>query len=220
MLTTPPERLPAPGKITIVAGTLLSALCWYFGHGLTGDYWYLAWVAPMPVLLLSFSTTERVGFWLAFTAYLLGRLSVLPWLAAVMPIAPAVLIVLALSFVFAGIVRRTRNVMLGAGTWYVLFAYPVFCTAFEYLLLVFSPDGTATSLAYSQANVGPLIQVASLTGLLGITFLVSLVPSAVAVGWFMGQRRKAGALYVLAVTALLLGGTWRYGTLRKLVRAG
>ncbi|GAB3755558.1 nitrilase-related carbon-nitrogen hydrolase [Spirosoma pomorum] len=81
-------------------------------------------------------------------------------------------------------------------------------TALEFVIQLSSPDGTASSLAYTQANVLPISQMASVTGSLGITFLVSLFPALCAYGWLVYQQRKkwltqavgfAGLLYALAV---------------------
>lgn len=71
-----------------------------------------------------------------------------------------------------------------------MFAFPALWTSFEYLMFVFSRDGTAGSIAYSQSDVLPVIQIASLTGLPGITFLVTLLPSAFAVGWYYRQQKQ------------------------------
>lgn len=70
--------------------------------------------------------------------------------------------------------------------------FPAAWTSYEFLLSSASPHGTFGSLAYSQIDVLPLIQIASITGALGITFLLLLVPSALAFGWhFRGYRRRA-----------------------------
>ncbi len=65
-------------KIQYVYAVLLvtaSGLAWYFGNSLTGTYWYLVWLAPTPLLCLTYYRFPRTSFWLAFAACLLGRLS-------------------------------------------------------------------------------------------------------------------------------------------------
>ncbi len=193
---------------------ILSGGCWYFGNGLTGDYWYLVWMAPIPLLLIALTTTYRVSYWVAFGAFLVGRLSWFSYLQTVTNTGLAWLILLGLTLVFVRFITETRRVVLSSGRWYTAFAYPVFVTAFEYGLFCFSHDGTATSLASSQANVVPLIQVASVAGLLGITFIISFVPSAVAVGWWLYRRKRAGLAYLSGSVLLLLGSTLLYGVSR------
>jgi len=41
-------------KIVISASIILSGLCWYFSNGLNGDFWYLLWLSPIPVLFFLF----------------------------------------------------------------------------------------------------------------------------------------------------------------------
>ncbi len=72
------------------------------------------------------------------------------------------------------------------------------------------PDGTATSLAYTQANVVPLIQIASLTGSLGITFLVSFFPALIALGWWAYQRNRRWIPYLMSTAFLVYGLTFFY----------
>ena len=193
-------------------GSILgSGLCWYFGNGLTGDYWFLVWIAPIPVLFIAVYHTYQISYWAAFGAYLLGRLSWFSYLQTVTTTGLAILIVLGLTLAFVCIVTETRRVVLSSSAWYTAFAYPAFFTAFEYLLFNFSHDGTATSLAYSQANVLPLVQIASVAGLLGITFLVSLLPAAVAVGWRMYRCNSAGLAYLAASVIVLTVSAFMYG---------
>lgn len=89
-----------------------------------------------------------------------------------------------------------------------LFVFPAFCTAYEFLYSRAQPNGTMFNLAYSQINVLPLIQIASITGMWGITFVITLIPSAVAVAW---ARRAPSALVLAGCMAILVAG---YGSIR------
>ena len=40
-------------KLQILTGIFFSGLCWYFSNGLTRYYWYLLWIAPIPILYIS-----------------------------------------------------------------------------------------------------------------------------------------------------------------------
>ena len=98
-------------------------------------------------------------------------------------------------------------------SWYAVFSFPVFFTAFEWLLINFSGDGTAASIAYSQSNFLPLIQIASITGILGITFMATFIPSVVALGWhFRGKKSKILPLMVTA--SFIIGTVFIYGFTR------
>ena len=44
---------------------------------------------------------------------------------------------------------------------------PLTWTVVEFVFSLVSPDGAFSSLAYTQADVGPIVQLASVTGVLG-----------------------------------------------------
>src|SRR5258706_3465881 len=181
---------PFPQIILVLAGIIFSGLCWYFTNGLNGDFWYLLWLAPIPVLIISFKATWKMTFIISFIAYLIGRLSWFSYLITVATLVPAIIFTLVLPLIFALIMIITRRTVIKSRSWYSGFAFPVFFTTFEFLLIKFSPDGTAGRIAYSQSNFLPVIQIASVTGILGITFLVTFIPSAIAVGWYYCEEKN------------------------------
>ena len=189
---------------------LVSGAAWYFGNGLTGKYWYLVWLAPIPLLIHSYEHSQRTSFWLVFAACLLGRLSWWAYLQTVLSTAPALLLTLALAYVFARILIWSTTITYDLNAWYGVFAYPALMTSFEFLVLTFSPDGTATSLAYTQADVVPLIQIASVTGSLGITFLVSLFPALIGLGWWAYQQNRRWVPYLLSTALAVYGLSFAY----------
>jgi apolipoprotein N-acyltransferase len=181
---------PKMKMVLAIAGILFSGLCWYFSNGLRGDFWYLLWIAPIPVLLISLNTKPRVAFFISFTAYLIGQLSWFGYLIMVATLVPAIIFTIIFPLIFAGIIVLSRRTILKTKAWYAVFAFPVFFTAFEWLLIKFSPDGTAASIAYSQSDFLPLVQLASVSGILGITFMVTLIPSALALCWHFRKERS------------------------------
>lgn len=94
-----------------------------------------------------------------------------------------------------------------------MFAFPVFWTAFECLLLQFSADGSAGSITYSQSDLLPLIQIASVTGILGISFMITFIPSAIAVGWYH-RRDKQLLKYISVVAVVIIAAVFLFGTIR------
>jgi apolipoprotein N-acyltransferase len=104
---------------------------------------------------------------------------------------------------WSAVARRARPMI-------AVVAYPALVVAAEYLVSLLSPHGTFGSVAYSQADVLAVIQIASLTGLWGISFIVSLLPAALATAWH--RRRERGVVTVgLALGALPLGLTLGFG---------
>jgi apolipoprotein N-acyltransferase len=81
------------------------------------------------------------------------------------------------------------------------------------VVAMFSRHGTAGSLAYSQMDALPVIQVASIAGTSGIVFLVSLFASTVAVSWYhRGSLRRFRAGYSIA--AALMAAALAFGFTR------
>jgi apolipoprotein N-acyltransferase len=190
-------------KLWIAAGILLSGLGWYFSNGLTGDFWYVLWLTPVPVLILALKVRPGAAFLIAFLANVIGRLSWFSYLARVMTVVPAIMYTIALPLMFALIVLLTRWVVLRINAWYGIFVFPVFITLYEFAMMSFSPDGTATSLAYTQLNCLPIIQVAAITGILGVTFMVTFIPSVIALSWhYSGQKTKQLRTVTIAGSSL------------------
>ncbi|GAC1347952.1 MAG: apolipoprotein N-acyltransferase [Ktedonobacteraceae bacterium] len=87
--------------------------------------------------------------------------------------------------------------------------FPVTFTMFEYLSS-FSPNGTITSIANTQYGDLPLMQVVSVTGIWGITFLLTWFVAVVNWAWERGftwpRVRGGGLLYASVLAVVLLGG--------------
>ncbi len=197
-------------KMIVPVAIIVSGLCWYFSNGLNGNFWYLLWFAPIPVLLVSFNATAKTTFFVSFLSYLIGRLSWFTYLVTVATLLPAIIFTIILPLIFAFIMIITRRAVIKTNSWYAIFAFPVFFTVFEFLLVKLSPDGTAASIAYSQSDFLPLIQIASVAGILGITFMVTFIPSALAIGsHYRTEKNQLQPLivvsFVLVATVLIFG---------------
>jgi apolipoprotein N-acyltransferase len=194
-----------------VAAALTSALAFYFSTGFH-TLWPLAWLAPLPILMVALGEDKaRPAAAVAFLAYFLGSLNLLTYLLRMAPAGAVAVFLAGPALVFVLSVLVARRVARRTRHWAAVFAFPAAWTSYEFLLSSVSPHGTFGSLAYSQTDVLPLIQIASITGALGITFLVLLVPSALAFGWyFRGDRRRAVlALGVpLGLLIVALGFGW------------
>jgi apolipoprotein N-acyltransferase len=188
----------------------LSASAYYVSIGLAG-FWPAAWIAPIPVLLVAFRSSWRKAALAAFAAYFFGGLSLFVFLT-IMPVGLKVATLATIALVFAGVVLIARFAVRRLPGWAAAFAFPAAWTSYEFLLSLVSPHGTALSLAYSQTDVLPLLQIASVTGLWGVTFIVTLVPSAIAVAW---SRRRVAALAPAVVIACVVLG---YGIIRLQTR--
>ncbi|AYF75103.1 nitrilase [Nocardia yunnanensis] len=166
----------------MVAATSVSALLWLFGTGLHPRPG-LAALAPLPVLLLAPRVSARTTFAAAFGSWFLGALPYLRYFLHTVEQPPlsAFGLVLGTATIYAGLLLLTRFLVRHGRFAAAILALPAGWVLMEYLISRAGPFGAWWSLAYTQSAVLPVIQVAALTGWLGVSFLVLLVPAALAV---------------------------------------
>ena len=192
----------------------LSAGAWFFGTGLH-PWWFLTWLAPLPVLLTARRLRAWPAFGVAFCAFALGGLNMWSYLRQVTPLSVTLLAVFGPAVLFAWFVLVHRSLVLRGRLLRAAFSLPILWTAFEFLNESNSPHSTWGNLAYSQMDCLPILQIASVTGIWAISFLVLLLPSAVAAGLAPSaqSRRRTPAVTVTVVYAAVLGfGFWRLHT--------
>jgi apolipoprotein N-acyltransferase len=171
-----------------------------------------AWIAP--ILLLRFIEKRRpvVGLPLGFLAFTVA--SAVAW-RGLIP-APGALYYAIIGtygvvyFLPFATHRLVTPVFHGFGRTLV---FPSAWVALEYVFQAFvTPYGSWFSLAYTQ-QPGSLLQIASLTGTAGVSFLITWFAAVVVWVWSAGFERRslrvAGAVYGGTLAAVLLFGTVR-----------
>jgi apolipoprotein N-acyltransferase len=208
------------GLGTGAASASLSAALLWFGTGLH-PLWPLMWLAPLPVLIRSLNSAGPATAFVAFFAWLIGSLNLWDYYHHVLhaPSGVVAIIVVVPALVFMLVAVLFRTLARRGACWSALLALPASWVAFEYLLSVTSPHGTAGSLAYSQLNFLPFLQLASLTGPSGMSFLLLLFPAAVALMLHLRGRALRQALHIGALSAALLVAALAFGTLRLTLAA-
>jgi apolipoprotein N-acyltransferase len=221
---------PAMVRVPVlIAGGVLGALAYP-----TANWWPLAWVWLVPALAWALVLPPRAAFreaWLegaVFFVVLLRWLdhtfrhySAIPWPLTWAPIA----LLAAYCALYVGLAGAWVAWMrLRLGPAWALATVPPLWVAGEWLrgwLMGGFPWGLA---GYSQHGVLPVIQIAELTGVYGVSFLLVAVNSALAAMLGLGGRRAlpglvgAGALVLgtLAFGWTALGGTPAPGTLVRI----
>ena len=199
-------------RAVTAACVLASALTYAVSTGAV-NLWPLAWVAPLPILWLALRVTGRQAAIAAFVAYALGWIGNLPVFLAVVPLPIVVAMSLAAAAAVAAIVALARAVALRLDLRLYALAFALFWTAWEALVLM--PIGAAAEIGFSQADVLPLIQIASLTGVVGVSFVMTFAPAAVAT--LLALRERGRAWRGSAVGSLaLVGGVLVFGAVRLL----
>jgi apolipoprotein N-acyltransferase len=198
-----------------VLAAVASGLLMFFSLGLAGTLapgvgvlWAVALLAPVPVLWFAFRAEHGwAAFLVALAAYAGGSCNLIAVYAGVLPPVILVLAILAPAVGFAVAVVAARLVMKRVTPISAVIAFAFLWTGFDYLLSL-GPNGAASSPAYAQIGLPWMIQIASVVGLWGITFVVAFVAAAAAM--FAVTRQREFAVLAVGVLALNLGyGAWR-----------
>lgn len=187
---------------------LLSAVGFYFSLGL-GDQWWLAWLAPVPILWLAFGDTKGWQvFFASWAAMALGESSVLQAYSGLLPAPVLILSIGASALMFAASVTGARRVQRALGSVAAMFAFATLWTAFDFLASFNDGGGSVGTPAAAEVGMPVLVQTASLVGFLGITFILGIVPAGIAASLRTRDPRPVGiAVAILAVNAAY--GYWR-----------
>lgn len=210
-----PFRDKSPRLLAILAIVSTAAL-FLAGNGMN-PLWPFMWVAPIPVLLLAAETTSwRIAAVAAALSMFLGSLTMLYYLHFVLhlPVTAWLIPFSIASLLFATGVLLFRALLHRGAVFSALIALPAFWTVCEYLASFAPANGTAGSLAYTQQGFLPVLQIASLTGPWGITFLLLLFPSAIASGLYLRRRRHSQAVPVTASAMGILAAALLFGAIR------
>jgi len=183
-----------------------------FGHGV------VAWVALAPLLVALAGTSGWRAARLGYVTGAVSSIGLLYWTALVviqyggltLPVGILVMVALCLAFsvfhaLFGWAAARLVVAFGPAG----LLGVPFLWTGLEYARTHTFFSFPWTLLGYSQQAALPFAQVASITAVYGVSFLVCSVSALLAYGAVASRvtaRRAA-----LASVALLVGGAWGWG---------
>lgn len=165
-----------------------------------------AWIAPIFALRF-YRQSEKPGLdflllWLATAIPLIvswngatffPRIGEIGFFLAVAPIT-----------LIAVVLDRYYHVRFPNSAW-MLFIFPIAATALDFFQASGSPFGTFGAAAYSQRGFLPIMQIASITGIWGITFVMSLFASVVNHFWEGNASPLSWTLTGLLVLTLGLG---------------
>lgn len=192
-----------------------TALLVWFGTG-PFPMWPLLWFAPLPILLFA----PRASWWAAgltaFVAWTAGDLNLWHYFTVALhgPFVVRVEIATAPALVIALAVLLYRALLRRGAYWSALLAFPAAWVSFEYIFNLTSPHGTAISLAYSQLNFLPVLQLASITGPWGISFLVLSFSSAIAIGIHLRTTAPKQAVRIVGATLGAVALVLAFGAVR------
>ena len=201
-------------RFLAVVGT--SAVLVWFGNGLT-PWWPLIWFAPFPVLLYSLRSSWKLTACAGFLAWLFGSVNMVPLFQAQdMPFLNWLANFGSLALLFAAGALLFRALVLRGAVWSGTAALPALWVSVDWLRYWLTPHGTSADLAYTQLRFLPFLQLASLTGPWGMTFLLLWVPAGAAAFLFLHRREWHRARQVAWLVSGVLLAVLAFGAVRLL----
>ncbi len=207
--------LNRPRLAAATAATLATAGLFYVGNGLE-PWWPLMWFAPVPVMVLAL----RVRWWMAalasFLALVLSGLNMWRYLVSGfhLPIPAWFAIYSIVGVTFSLGILLFRLLVLRGFVWTGLLAVPSVFVTLEFLRNVVTPHGSAGSLAYSQLKFLPFVQLASVTGPWGMTFVLLWFASALAAGLHFMRTSSRRAFQIIGTAVALTAVVLVFGAIR------
>jgi len=192
---------------------LASGVCLFFGTGLH-SVWWLMWIAPIPVLVAAARLTRGWTLATAFVAWAVGGLNMWKYLHVALEI-PLILVIVFISgpaLVFAVVVLVYRR-FLRVSAWRAALIFPTLWVTYEFVSSRLSPHSTWGNIGYSQMNFLAVLQIASVTGIWGISFCLMLFAATVSV-LLSGGRVRGTRVWLAIVTCIWFAmviafGGWR-----------
>jgi apolipoprotein N-acyltransferase len=194
----------------VLAAVMLTAGAYWVSFGLH-PVWWLVWFAPLPVLLLASRLKAWQALAISLAARALGGLNLWNYMLhdIQIPLGIELASILVPSAFFSLAVLFYRFWLRKSAPWLAMLALPVALVAGEYLFSLW--QGTFGNTAYTQLRNLPILQLASLSGLWGISFTVYLFSAGL--GAIASTPRKRRARMAVALAAYY-AGVLAYGAIR------
>jgi apolipoprotein N-acyltransferase len=194
----------------ILGAVVLTAGAYFVSSGLH-RVWWLVWLAPLPVLLVAPGLRAWQAFAAGLAARALGALAFWHYVRQVVqfPLGLSLVTILVPAGLFALAVVFYRGLLRNGNPWLAMLAFPLGLVAAEYLFSL--SQGTFLNTGYTQLQDLPILQLAAVTGLWGITFSVALLPAGLAALVSSRARLRSRIAFALAVFYVCL---FSWGELR------
>lgn len=216
------QKVHAPAAVAPVAGfNLLFLLALSLLSGaLIGaamptilDWGWLGWFGIAPLLVaLSMQPLQR-HFVIALPFGIVWSVMAHLWYPAMFGPAGGIALIVAVGCFYAGVIQAGTALQERLPEWLKALGVPVVWSALEFLRFIapVTGDWWIELLAKSQWRFPPALQVLTVTGFPGLSFLVMLVNSAIAslivAAWKQRRMHAPAVMALAAAAAILIWGT-------------
>ncbi len=201
------------GRLSLWVVVVALASVGYYASTGFDTIWFAIWVAPLPLLLYSYYRGVRSVLLAALVVTFLGWASLFEYVGTSMPLIWVIGLSAIRVVAYCLIFLINRFLVLQLRNWLGIFVFPCLVVLYEFAFQSWSGFGTTGSLAYTQLSNMPIAQLASLTGNLGVTFIIALLPAAVANAWYLRHREKQAGLSMV-VMLLVVIAAMTFGIIR------
>ena len=195
------------------ATIILSSVAYYFSTGIY-NCWFLTWFGPIPLFVYALERPVLPAIFASMISYFIGfSSSIVAYSTTIISLSIFIYGAIINAAVFTILLLLFRYLALRKQHWIWSFIFASGWTAFEFLTSQYSLGGSFDSIAYTQILNLPIAQIASITGIWGITFLLFNVPACIALAWHYRKRSRlclqTVTLPVIIVIMTILLGLYR-----------
>jgi apolipoprotein N-acyltransferase len=184
------------------------------------NLWPLAWFFLVPLLLCIREKNGKDAFFLGAFAGVIAYLGLIYWVVVAvhrygnipLPLAIPVLLLLVIYLsLFWGAFTFFASYAQEKGGWLVLAAFPALWVGLEYLRNFLLSGFPWALVGYSQYLNTTFVQIADITGVYGVSFLLILVNTLFFLWIVSWSKKKRGPIVGTIFTMALLALTFTYG---------
>ena len=176
-----------------------------------------SWLAPVFLILFYRSKNTLAGVFISTAVFITAGLIAF-WNVMPLPIAFRIALLIGYNFLFCipffADYLLSKKIIGFANT----LVLPISAVIIEYLLTTFSPYGTSGSVANTQTQNLPVLQLASVTGIYGITFFMywfySVTVLFIQDGFSVDKHKKGFAVFLATVLLVFTFGSFRLAFFR------
>lgn len=187
------------------------------------NLWPAAWFFLVPLLVCIRGKSGKEAFFLGAFAGVIAYLGLIYWVVVavhrygniLLPLAIPILLLLVMYLsLYWGAFTFLASYAQEKGGWIVLLAFPALWVGLEYLRSFLLSGFPWALVGYSQYLNTPLVQIADITGVYGVSFLVILINTLFFLWIVRWKGRKGlplqGTIFTFVLLALAVAyGYWR-----------
>ena len=212
------------GRLALGLAALAASAGLFYLSGPLQPVWWVAWIAPALALGLAYRSHAAIAAIAVFAAALCAELSLCRYLRLLiddgLPLSQAASMVLMPAVGLTGAALLARAVARRGHLVLAALAFGFAWAGFEFVVAATSPNGTFQDYAYTQADTLPVLQIASVTGLWGLDFLVMATAASLAALVAQAPARARAAPIVLMGFMLAAVVAWGSARLAQADRPG